>query len=81
VADQYLKIDGLNVRYVDTKDGRPVLLLHGLGGSIESWSNNISELSQDLRVITLDLPGFGFSDKPKFDYTIKFYVQFVARHQ
>lgn len=79
MADQYLKIDGLNVRYLDTKDGRPVLLLHGLGGSIESWSNNISGLSKDLRVMALDMPGFGFSDKPKMDYTIKFYVQFVAK--
>jgi 2-hydroxy-6-oxonona-2,4-dienedioate hydrolase len=79
VADQYLKIDGLQVRYLDTKDGRPALFLHGLGGSIESWSNNIKGLSKDLRVIALDLPGFGFSDKPEIDYTIKFYVQFVAK--
>jgi 2-hydroxy-6-oxonona-2,4-dienedioate hydrolase len=55
-------------------------LVHGLGGSIESWINNINPIStEQLRVIILDLPGFGFSDKPKINYSISFYTTFVAR--
>ncbi len=77
---QFIEIDKLHVRYVDTKDGKnSVLLLHGLGGSIESWTNNIAELAKQLHTIAIDLPGFGYSDKPKMDYTIKFYWQFVSK--
>ena len=65
--------------YVDAGSGHPVLLIHGLGGSIESWTNNIGELAKSLRVIAVDLPGFGLSDKPKMNYTIKFYREFVVR--
>lgn len=59
--------------------GRPVLLLHGLGGSIESWTHNIGPLSRGARIVALDLPGFGQSDKPKIAYTIKFFRDFVIR--
>lgn len=81
---QFAEIDGMHVRYVDTHGGkenrgRPaVLLVHGLGGSVESWTNNIEALSRQLRVVALDLPGFGYSDKPRMNYTIKFYRDFVA---
>ncbi|HEU4985105.1 MAG TPA: alpha/beta fold hydrolase, partial [Nitrososphaera sp.] len=77
----FLDVDGLRVRYVDSGgSGLPLLLVHGLGGAIESWTNNIGELAKkDLRVIALDLPGFGYSDKPKMNYTIKFYSDFVAK--
>ena len=57
--------------------GDPVILLHGLGGSIESWTNNLRSLSSERRVICLDLPGFGESDKPSLSYTISFYRDFL----
>jgi pimeloyl-ACP methyl ester carboxylesterase len=78
---KFLEVGGLRVRYVDSGgSGRPLLLMHGLGGAIESWTNNIGELAnKELRVVALDLPGFGFSDKPKMSYTIKFYADFVAK--
>lgn len=78
---KYLDIDSILVRYHDTQSkGNPVLLLHGLGGSIESWLKNINAISaEELRVIILDLPGFGLSDKPKINYTINFYTIFIAK--
>jgi len=64
---QYMKVANVRVRYVATESkGDPVLLIHGLGGSIESWLNNVEAISShNLQVIALDLPGFGLSDKPK----------------
>ncbi|HXW12379.1 MAG TPA: alpha/beta fold hydrolase, partial [Nitrososphaeraceae archaeon] len=63
---KFTKVNNLHVRYLDrNKRGTPLLLLHGLGGSIESWTNNIRSLSTKFRIIALDLPGFGLSDKPK----------------
>lgn len=77
---KFTKIDNLLVRYLDkNKRGVPLLLLHGLGGSIESWNNNINFLSTKFRIIALDLPGFGLSDKPKISYSIKFYVNFLEK--
>lgn len=75
---QFTEVNGLHVRYVDLGSGMPLLLVHGLGGAIESWANNIDALAKEMRVIALDLPGFGYSDKPKTSYTIKFYADFIA---
>lgn len=44
--------------------GRPVLMLHGLGASTYTWRNIVPGLARTHRVITLDLKGFGRSDKP-----------------
>lgn len=44
--------------------GNPVLLLHGLGASTFTWRNLIPALSRHNRVITLDMKGFGRSEKP-----------------
>ncbi len=77
---KFTKINNLRVRYLDrNKNGTPLLLLHGLGGSLESWTNNISFLSTKFRVIALDLPGFGMRDKPKIDYSINFYLSFLEK--
>jgi len=78
---QYLYVNNFRIRYLDTQSTcNAILLIHGLGGSIESWINNINAISkQQLRAIAVDLPGFGFSDKPKIDYTISFYTTFVAK--
>ncbi len=76
--EQHLQIGDIRVRYLDRGTGQTAILVHGLGGSIESWANNIDGLSREIRVIALDLPGFGQSDKPKMSYTMKFYRDFLA---
>jgi len=78
---QYMKVANVRVRYVATESkGDPVLLIHGLGGSIESWLNNVEAISsRNLQVIALDLPGFGLSDKPKIAYNIEYYSKFISK--
>ncbi|MDQ3647074.1 MAG: alpha/beta fold hydrolase [Actinomycetota bacterium] len=45
--------------------GRPLVCLHGLGGTKASFLTTIADLAgDDLRVIALDIPGFGDSVKP-----------------
>lgn len=39
--------------------GRPLVLLHGLGGSWRSWTPVIGALAAEREVIAVDLPGFG----------------------
>lgn len=78
--DKFARIGRIRVHYVEAGRGKKtILLIHGLGGSTDSWENNVGPLSNRLRVIALDLPGFGLSDKPRIDYSIIFYYSFVAK--
>jgi pimeloyl-ACP methyl ester carboxylesterase len=49
------------------------LLIHGLGDEADTWRYLIPALSAHRRVIALDLPGFGRSDKPRRAYTVAFF--------
>ncbi|MFZ0976990.1 MAG: alpha/beta fold hydrolase, partial [Solirubrobacteraceae bacterium] len=55
-----------NVRLstVEAGEGPVVLAVHGLGGTKGSFLPTVAALSDRFRVIALDLPGFGDSDKP-----------------
>ena len=65
---------GLRFRTVHTPRGRlstmeagtgpPVLAIHGLGGTKGSFLPTVASLSDRFRVVAVDLPGFGDSDKP-----------------
>jgi pimeloyl-ACP methyl ester carboxylesterase len=52
----------------ETGDGPPLILLHGLGGSLFTWRHVVAALSREHRVIALDMKGFGQSDKPFDEY-------------
>src|SRR5262245_14680349 len=56
------------IAYLDAGAGSPVILIHGFGGSMWQWEYQQHTLSQHFRVLTLDLPGSGLSDKPEIDY-------------
>lgn len=55
------------LRYLDpAQRGEPVLLLHGLGSSAESWQAQMPTLATaGFRPIAVDLPGFGESPAPQ----------------
>lgn len=57
--------DGLKLRYFECGEGEPLILIHGLGESIEGWTFQYDEFSKHFRVIALDLRGFGMSDVPE----------------
>lgn len=60
---------GHSVWVTDVGDGPPVVLLHGGGPGASGLSNyvrNVEPLSTAFRVIVIDLPGYGRSDKPSF---------------
>lgn len=46
-----------------------VVLVHGYGSSTASYRPIFGELQRHHRVIAIDLPGFGFSDRRKGDYS------------
>ena len=59
-----LVVDGVRLRVLDVGEGPPILLLHGFLDSSYTWRRVIPLLQDRYRVIALDLPGFGYSDKP-----------------
>jgi pimeloyl-ACP methyl ester carboxylesterase len=76
--DQYVEVDNIRTRFWALGDGKSsVILLHGLGGYIEQWADNVSALAQDRRVYAVDLVGFGRSDKPQVRYSIPYLTEFV----
>jgi pimeloyl-ACP methyl ester carboxylesterase len=56
-----------------------VLFIHGLGSSSIAWRDIPQALSEHFHTITVDLIGFGGSDKPNTaDYTIKGFSKFIV---
>jgi pimeloyl-ACP methyl ester carboxylesterase len=58
------KAKGCEISYLEAGTGDPVICIHGLGGTKGSFLPTVAALADDYRVIALDLPGFGDSDKP-----------------
>src|SRR6267143_3123745 len=71
-------IEGVNIHYVCGGNGPPLVLVHGLGSSAAvEFYYNLEPLAAHHRVLAIDLPGFGKSDKPVLDYTIDLFVKAV----
>jgi len=74
---RYLRVGNLRISYTDAGEGPAVLLLHGLGHSTHGWRKVVEPLAAaGYRVMAVDLPGFGWSDKPG-GYSLEGYVEFV----
>lgn len=75
----FTKINNLNIHVWPSGNGLPVVLIHGFMGMAYDWRFNIQELGKHFSIYALDLPGFGYSDKPlNFDYTSDGYADFMA---
>jgi pimeloyl-ACP methyl ester carboxylesterase len=78
-AEKYIKVGTINTRFrVSGEKGTPVILVHGLGGSIENWAYNINALAQGHRVYAMDLKGFGRTDKTPLLRDLDELVQFIG---
>ena len=74
-ASNHVTANALNLHYLEAGQGTPILLLHGFPTSSHLYRNVIPTLAKTHRVIALDLPGYGLSDKPlDARYNFKFYT-------
>lgn len=55
------------------ENGRPLVLLHGWGGSSESMTPIMRDLSDTHRVLAVDFPGHGKSPEPPSDWSVTEY--------
>ena len=82
IHEHSTEVDGVKLTW--TEMGRaaskktPVVLIHGLNNSRFSWSCVAPFLAQDRRVLMLDLPGHGESDRPDLGYELEWYARIVA---
>jgi pimeloyl-ACP methyl ester carboxylesterase len=76
--ESWFDYDGMNLRVVDTGRGDPLLFAHGLGGKIEDNDLIFPFLADRYRVISVDQPGSGLSDKPEhIDYSVDWLADFL----
>jgi len=70
---EYVELPDARVRYTDSSIGvsdlPPVVMIHGFGASLETWVGVAPLIGKTRRVITLDLKGFGGTDRPEGDYS------------
>ncbi len=74
---QTVMVHGHKIAYYAAGKGGTVILIHGLGADSRHWSANIDALSQNLRVVAVDLIGYGQSDKPLMRYTVPNFSEYL----
>ena len=75
---QYAKLDGAKIHYKSYgKGNEAVVLVHGWGCNLDHWRDQIPDLSKHGRVLALDLPGHGQSDKPEISYTMDLFANAI----
>jgi pimeloyl-ACP methyl ester carboxylesterase len=64
---RFVTVDGVRLHYVERGTGTPLVLLHGNGSMIEDFQSSglIDLAAQKHRVIAIDRPGFGHSNRPR----------------
>jgi pimeloyl-ACP methyl ester carboxylesterase len=68
----------INVHFKDEGSGIPILFLHGSSSSLHTWDKLTAYLKNHVRIIRVDLPGFGLTGPhPERDYSMKGYIQFL----
>ncbi len=82
VESRFARVNGLDMHFVSSGTGRPVLLLHGFPDTHAIWRRQIQALTAaGLQVIAPDLRGYGRTDAPSDTaaYSINFLADDVLR--
>src|SRR5712691_7631180 len=66
----FIEANGVSLRYAVEGSGKPIVLIHEMGGTLESWSLLAPLLAAQRRVVRYDTRGAGFSEKIRGALTI-----------
>ncbi|MFA4998814.1 MAG: alpha/beta hydrolase [Candidatus Paceibacterota bacterium] len=78
MKEEKVSINDLEANYKIAGEGPAVLILHGWGGSSDSWKKVQEILAKEgFKVVVPDLPGFGKSLTPKEPWRVSDYVNWV----
>lgn len=61
IDGQFLEVDGARLHYVDTGEGPPIVLIHGLGGQLRNFTYALTQRLPGRRLIAIDRPRSGYS--------------------
>jgi pimeloyl-ACP methyl ester carboxylesterase len=65
VEDHFLVVENLRMHYIASGTGRTVVMIHGNAGNVEDFEfGTVALLSSEYRVVAVDRPGHGSSDRP-----------------
>jgi pimeloyl-ACP methyl ester carboxylesterase len=65
---RFVTVDDCDIHYVERGEGRPIVMIHGLGGTLHHMRRPLmEEFGDGYRLIALDRPGSGYSTRPGRD--------------
>jgi pimeloyl-ACP methyl ester carboxylesterase len=74
----HAKLDGSRIHYKSYGKGREALVfVHGWTCDMTFWNGQLPDFEKRTRVIAIDLPGHGLSDKPELAYTMDLFARAV----
>ena len=78
-GDRWTTFEGTKIRYFDIGDKKAnnaLVFVHCWTCNVDFWKDSVNAFP-NYRVIAMDLPGHGQSDKPKLDYSIDYFARSV----
>lgn len=76
-SDRDIVVDDVTLRVRDMGSGPALMMLHGLGADRRIWERAIARYADRWRVVAVDLPGHGASDKPDVWYTQRYFARVI----
>ena len=77
-TSRFAKLDGNRVHYKSYGQGdEAIVFIHGAMNDLDYWQNQSSAFEGKKRVILIDLPGHGMSDKPKIVYSMDLFAKSI----
>ncbi|HYR74242.1 MAG TPA: alpha/beta hydrolase [Pyrinomonadaceae bacterium] len=75
---RWTTLDGARIHYVSYGKGSEALvLIHGWTCNLDNWRDQFPDFAKRNRVIAIDLPGHGQSDKPQITYSMDLFARAV----
>src|SRR5262245_52946570 len=76
--DRFVKLDSMRVHYQNYGEGKEaIVFIHGWSCNLNFWKANIPAFVNQSRVIAIDLPGHGDSDKPQVTYSMDLFARAI----
>jgi pimeloyl-ACP methyl ester carboxylesterase len=76
--DRFARLDAIRVHYQNYGEGKDaVVFIHGWSCNLNFWKANIPAFARQSRVIAIDLPGHGQSDKPQIAYSMDLFARAI----
>src|ERR1700681_3971825 len=74
----FTSLDKTRIHYMSYGTGQEALvLIHGWSCNLDYWRDQVPDFEKRSRVIAIDLPGHGQSDKPEISYTMDLFARAV----